>query len=102
MKLRRVANESGTDVSYMFWCPGCQSMHPYRVVSATRPRWDFNGDMEKPTFTPSLLCNKDWPERRCHLFLTAGKLHYCGDCYHTLKGQVVDLPDIPQESGWAD
>jgi hypothetical protein len=104
MKLRRVANESGTEILYLFWCPGCKETHPYTTATQTggKPSWGFNGNMEKPSFTPSLLC---WPSRtelRCHLYVTDGRIQYLGDCHHALAGQTIDLPEIPAESGWAD
>jgi hypothetical protein len=56
------------------------------------PSWTFDGNFDRPTFTPSLL----YPNSpgRCHLILTGGKLHFCADCDHALAGQVVDLPDL--------
>lgn len=61
--------------------------------------WSFNGDMERPTFSPSLLV---WPtgdgyQKRCHLFLTDGQLQFCGDSDHALAGQTVPLPEWPSE-----
>jgi hypothetical protein len=88
-------------LSIWFHCPGCNTLHPYQVnPEAKGPKWQFNGDVEKPTFTPSLLVDKDRPERRCHLFLTDGRIQYLSDCFHTLAGQTVDLPDIPDVESW--
>ena len=104
MKLRaNLAN--GVVDSYTFWCPGCNSPHSFNVVSPRFakdvPVWTFNGDMEKPTFSPSLRVFYTHPQTKeqktiCHLFLTDGKLIYQGDSGHDMKGQTVDLPDIPQ------
>lgn len=92
-KLHNVIDRDGKVIGYSFYCPGCEHMHWYEV-----PRWTFNGDKGKPSFTPSLLQRSEYgPERRprvCHLFLTEGRLHFCGDCTHGLAGQTVDLPDI--------
>lgn len=82
---------------YIFWCPGCKRVHPYNVNRKERPCWQFNGDTEKPTFTPSLLVEPNYPKHRCHLFLTEGKIHYCGDCFHELAGKVVDMVDVPED-----
>lgn len=41
-----------------FWCPGCKEMHQITVqVDPNRqgPIWGFNGDYDRPTFTPSVL-----------------------------------------------
>jgi hypothetical protein len=95
--------------NYSFHCAGCG--FPHGIQSRTDgngPSWTFNGDLERPTFTPSILVTWDGPivaagedhgtgpdvRHVCHLFLTDGKLHFLGDCTHKLAGQVVDLPDI--------
>ena len=59
--------------------------------------WNFNGDMEKPTFTPSLLVtgylNAENPDGVCHSFITDGKIQYLSDCTHKLAGQTIELPE---------
>ncbi len=112
---------------YTFMCPGCGHDHMYwtkdyippKGTPEGGPRWDFKGEISKPTFTPSLLnrcghyaghskektaetCGecieakregrKSWCEV-CHLFVTEGKIVYCGDCTHELAGQTVDMID---------
>jgi Family of unknown function (DUF6527) len=84
-KLRR-----GTDRLF-HWCPGCRGMHSLFYDRG----WTFDGNLEKPTFTPSFLHDESNPERRCHYILTAGVLNFCTDCHHDLKGQSVSLPDLP-------
>lgn len=81
--------------AYWFFCPGCEQAHQYRVGGGTGPRWSFNGDMEKPTFRPSLLMRGSSAYRVCHLFLTDGKLEFCADSTHALAGQTVELPELP-------
>jgi len=77
---------------YVFHCPGCNYSHPFEIDCAERG-WTWNGSLEKPTFTPSLLCDAQRPERRCHSFVTDGKIQFLGDCHHALAGQTVELPD---------
>lgn len=49
-KLRRTTD------GYAHWCPACEEVHVYRTdnPAADRPRWSFNGDVERPSFTPSM------------------------------------------------
>jgi hypothetical protein len=75
-------------VQYWFWCPGCKCSHAF-----TCPPWTFNGDLEKPTFTPSLLCNASYQESRCHSIVTDGMIHFCGDCHHELAGKVIPMEE---------
>jgi len=79
---------------WFFKCPGCNVGHQFD----TR-RWQFNGDVEKPTFTPSLLYNGDLgnPRRpRCHSFVTDGNIQFLDDCTHALAGQTVPIPDASE------
>lgn len=84
--------EQSWGARYWFFCPGCRTGHAFTVrTDGKRPSWTFDGDMERPTFSPSLLC----PDLRCHLFLRGGVLQFLPDCSHALAGQSVPLPDIP-------
>lgn len=85
-------------VTYHFWCPGCLQSHTFSTDRDRRPSWAFNGDMDKPTFSPSLLYPDKQP--RCHLFLRDGRLEFCGDSGHALAGRTVDLPEIPEDMRW--
>ena len=111
-----------------FWCPGCGALH--RVPSNLRteapgPKWQWNEDAERPTFSPSILVrtirpnltDEEWalydevaagpggtervladPRFRfvCHSFVTDGRIQYLSDCTHQYAGQTIDLPDLPQ------
>jgi len=60
------------------------------------PRWSFNGDVEKPTFSPSLLVyDRSSGERKtgCHLFVRDGMIEYCGDCPHEFAGKTIPMED---------
>lgn len=89
---------------YGHYCPGCDELH---VIPDS---WAFNNDLERPTFSPSVLTqgmrhNHDgdflYDEKgkpipyRCHYHLREGKLQYCADCNHKLANQTVDLPVLP-------
>jgi hypothetical protein len=39
---------------------------------------------------------KEWrTERRCHTFITDGRVQFLADCTHELARQTLDLPDLP-------
>lgn len=106
--------ENGTMV---FHCPGCEGGHAVRVAG-DHPVWGWNGSLDAPTFTPSILLrsghyyterpsetcwctyNAEHPEDPapfrctvCHSFVTDGKIQFLGDCTHNLAGQTVELPE---------
>jgi hypothetical protein len=84
------------DRGYAHYCPGCDSLH---VFAVDRPfdngaRWTFNGDLEKPSFSPSMNVGDNW----CHYHLTAGMLIYTpGNTGHGLSGQTLPLPELPPD-----
>lgn len=106
-----------------FHCPGCEEVHG--VTVDTPDGWGWNGDLERPTFTPSLLLTSGhyidgwtgpdcWctyaekhPEhgavsfrcRRCHSFVTDGRIQFLSDSTHALAGQTVDLPPWREDQG---
>lgn len=96
--LQRTTSQTG-GVSYWFWCSGCDTHHRF-VTSLgkgeTGPVWSFDGNEDSPTFSPSLLCNRDNAEpevgvHRCHLFLRNGVVEYLSDCTHELAGHKVPV-----------
>jgi hypothetical protein len=76
---------------YIFFCPGCRFGHAVFTTkrNCRGAQWTFNGNMERPTFSPSIL--HDLSKPRCHLFITDGMVHFCGDCEHALAGKVVPM-----------
>ena len=46
---------NGTDGRLTWWCPGCDHAHMIQTGAGSGPRWGWNGNAEKPTFTPSVL-----------------------------------------------
>ncbi len=109
-------------------CPGCG----YHVLPVTtcptgyepsphygdRHHWGWNGFLDFPTFTPSILtktghyidgndkeCWCNIKERLgvdsggfncylCHSFVTDGRIQFLSDSSHALSGQTVDLSEI--------
>jgi hypothetical protein len=78
---------TGNDTYWVFFCMGCKCLHHFDS------RWTFNGDVEKPTFSPSLVVCGNSPEHKCHLFIREGKIEYLSDCHHKLAGQTVEMED---------
>ena len=103
-----------------FWCPGCNCPHAVKVEGYKAWAWD--GDVDKPTFSPSVLIQgghflpwtpdgnhscwctyyKDRPLveklfkcRQCHSFIRDGQIHFLHDCSHELAGKVVPIPNWP-------
>lgn len=86
-----------------FWCPGCDKAHGIRFGNPATD-WTWNGDLEHPTFTPSVLVHahptlNDEGQQvmtpQCHSFVTDGRIQFLDDCTHELAGQTVDLPSWP-------
>lgn len=83
-----------------FVCPGCQEdggtgLHILPINSSTKsPSWDFDGNTEAPTLSPSIL-TRGGASRVCHSFLKNGVFEFLGDCTHSLAGQHVPIPDLP-------
>jgi hypothetical protein len=84
--------------SVLFDCPGCGMLHAPSVKSETRPRWEWNGSLEAPTFSPSILVTwthgENYEARRCHSYVRDGRIEFLSDCTHALAGQTVPLPEI--------
>lgn len=93
-----------------FICRGCDEGHD---VPVDGPRaWGWNGQLDRPTLTPSLLVKGkrrltedeyqrliageklEIPARVCHSIVTDGRIEYLDDCTHALAGQTIDLPEI--------
>jgi len=84
---------------YSFFCKGCKHEHVYQTEkSGKEMAWQFNEDLNNPTFTPSLLntCpnHPDPKQRLCHLYVTNGWIQYLGDCSHDLAGQTIEMEEI--------
>jgi hypothetical protein len=116
-KLSNILRSIGEN-SIAFFCPGCKDIH---IVNCKT--WNWNGDVLKPTFSPSVLvtaghymsewqgpecwCNylERYPNNaptsfkcvRCHSFVKDGQIEFLGDCSHKLAGKTVPLPEWNME-----
>lgn len=118
----KLRNAAGGKVTY--FCQGCDMPHQVRVrQEEPGPVWGWDGNVDAPTFTPSVLVTYDHmseagrergqafraqhgrdPTREelpydehhvCHTFIRAGMVQFLSDCTHGLAGQTLPLPDLP-------
>lgn len=90
--IERIAQKTPEDPQFLFHCPGCGYGHWFKTTGNS-PKWNWNGDFERPTITPSIVADPDGA-RHCHSFVNAGYIQFLSDCWHDLKNQTVALPDI--------
>jgi len=92
---------SASNGGLMFWCAGCDMPHRVGVGDGDGPRWTWNGDIDRPTFSPSVLVTWDQGNpplpQVCHSFVTDGRIQYLSDCTHAMAGQTKELADWPAE-----
>lgn len=91
--MKSIVRKDGTgEEQISFWCPGCNDMK-----TVPSKRWNWNGDLEKPTLSPSILQRTGpFPDGHtdiCHCFVKDGNIEFCGDCTHDKRG-VMPLPNI--------
>lgn len=109
--LRDVDNQGVHYQALTFWCPGCEridadgerhaGLHMLPVnTTLTSPSWEFDGSLEAPTLTPSILTRLDDAGAPfvCHSYLRGGRFEFLTDCTHAYAGQTVELPHLPD---WA-
>lgn len=88
-------HETDNTKQLWFFCPGCQQYHAFTLKYPNMPKpWTWNGDLERPSFSPSLLCNGDYPESRCHSWVEDGMIRFYEDSFHDLKGKTVELTEV--------
>lgn len=107
MKVVSELNLKNGEKWFSFFCPGCQCSHHFT------DKWQFDGDVEKPTVSPSILVrfthfvppvtadnlaqwkSEPWEQHEetdvCHMFIRGGMIEYLNDCTHSLAGQTVPM-----------
>lgn len=92
--LRRTRDANRTGVAY--FCPGCDEVHVISI-GPNEPKWWFDGNIEAPTFSPSVRVSAKYPDggRVCHHFVRHGQIEFLGDCTHAFRGKTVPLPLWP-------
>ena len=78
MRTKHVVSHDGAHYGYRFDCPGCGEPH----VITTKPYtngWDFDGNEERPTFSPSVLV---YSAQHCRTLSTSyrDRLSICRTC----------------------
>jgi hypothetical protein len=120
MKAKHNETWDGKTGVYTVYCPGCKSQHLIpthqgQSIFSSGATWSFNGDVDKPTFSPSVFiktghyaegksktdcwaCNNEHLDLCvvCHSFITNGKIQYLSDCTHHLAGQTVELSELDE------
>lgn len=87
-------------------CPGCQSMHHFTVEildsrytrhnGSPEPTWSWDGNLEKPTFSPSMLAYSS-----VHLCKDEHQYAECdGNCDQLGHSLMWKLPDGSLETRW--
>jgi hypothetical protein len=100
MRAKHWKCDDGSEEGYNFKCPGCRCRHSVRTGGTgikAKVAWAFSGTVDRPTFSPSILCNphlSPGAQGRCHSFVREGRIEFLDDSGHELAGQTVDLPDI--------
>lgn len=81
-----------TEDGHVHWCPACEINH---IVPN---RWDFNGNIDKPTFAPSVRQSFGPPDDRtvCHYHIVDGVIDFADDCTHSMRGKHP-LPELTED-----
>jgi hypothetical protein len=94
-KVVHTVTNSGIGAKYLIFCPGCNCCHGWN------DRWTFDGNLDCPTVSPSLLVthlrnytsseSEPTYDGICHSFIRNGNIEFLSDCTHKLAGQTVKL-----------
>jgi Family of unknown function (DUF6527) len=89
------AGEGRQGTRLYLWCPGCDDLH---AVEVTDPgfMWEWDGNLESPTISPSIKVDYGVGGRICHSYVKQGRWEFLSDCTHALAGQSVALPPLPE------
>lgn len=90
-----IVESNGETVGYLVKSPATGE----HALFYTNPKfspgvWTFNGDVEHPTFSPSMLMHPNNIRVHEHFFVRNGKIQYLHDCDHAMAGMTVDMVDV--------
>jgi hypothetical protein len=88
--------DNDPNFNYIFYCQGCEFLH------GIDSRWQFNGNMELPTISPSYVIDgvRGGQRFNCHSFINDGKIQYLGDTTHKFANKTIDL--LPEDEWFTD
>lgn len=92
-------------VQWGIFCPGCRHSHMMGVGNPSGSNWDFNGNVLKPTFTPSVRVSvgghgSDMAERTlCHSWVSEGRINFLNDSSGHALRDWHDLIPFPEGYG---
>jgi hypothetical protein len=102
--LERTMTVNGKPGYRSIWtfCPGCQLAHPFRIElfggcpprkdGSTEPTWEWDGNLEAPTFSPSMLAYGS-----VHLCAGEHPPVRCTDPACTEPSHIIENHDTPEE-----
>jgi hypothetical protein len=101
--IRHIADHGVEYDCLAFVCPGCAEMssnsglHMLPVNTTVHsPSWTWDGNLEAPTLDPSILTHSGIDgARMCHSYVRAGSFEFLPDSTHSLAGQTVPMPELP-------
>lgn len=82
-----------TTKGYHHWCIACNAIH------MIPENWECDGNMETPTFTPSVrhqFVSETRGTQCCHYSIREGIIIYYSDCTHQYASFSVPLMAIPE------
>ena len=92
------ANDKPLGRSCWVWCIGCNVAHRIAIADEAGNHedvsWDWDGNMEHPTFDPSILTHTS-PLDVCHSYIKNGQWQYLSDSTHSKAGQTLDMIPLP-------
>lgn len=81
-----------THIKLRFPGPFTTRMLPITLGAKVSGAWQWNGDTETPTLSPSIRTRDG--ANTCHCYVKAGCAEFCADSTHELAGQTVELLDV--------
>ena len=82
---------------FMYWDVATNLPNAFWVNPPSGPSWNWNGDFEKPTVSPSIRNSGPNNETTNHVFIRDGMIEYLSDCPHEYAGKTVPMIDFPDD-----